>query len=203
MKKCTKCGEVKPDTDFTKGLVCFTCRCEYQRQYRIANKVALSQKRRDKWATRSEEQRASEIERGRQRHWKDRDAQLERSKNYYRRNQTKVLARHAVYGQSNRALMTQRMAAWRRANPEKAKSAKAAYYSRMKRVPPWANIGLMLDIYRYAKIMRSFGIDCHVDHIVPLRGRTVSGLHTDANLTVLLARDNMVKSAKLLESAGA
>jgi hypothetical protein len=33
------------------------------------------------------------------------------------------------------------------------------------------------DIYALARIYREAGIDCHVDHVVPLRGKTVSGLH--------------------------
>lgn len=82
-------------------------------------------------------------------------------------------------------------AQWKKDNKE---SYNAYLASRKKRVklatPKWADL----------KAIREFYFNCpegyHVDHIIPLNGRIVSGLHTIANLQYLSATDNLKKSNK-------
>jgi len=39
-----------------------------------------------------------------------------------------------------------------------------------------------------------FGFSWHVDHIIPLQGKTVSGFHTPQNLRVIPGVDNLRKN---------
>ena len=64
-------------------------------------------------------------------------------------------------------------------------------------IPPWANKDAIAGIYRAAAIWNKHHPDrpVHVDHIVPLRGKTVCGLHVENNLQLLSAQANLRKQA--------
>lgn len=65
----------------------------------------------------------------------------------------------------------------------------------LKRTPPWANQGAIRKIYDEAlKLEKETGLVYHVDHIVPLQGRLVSGLHVENNLQILTEGENISKS---------
>ena len=72
----------------------------------------------------------------------------------------------------------------------------AARRTKIKQVKPnWANEFFISEIYRLArlrtKLLKTLWV---VDHIVPLKGRTVSGLHSDGNLQVIPAELNNKKN---------
>jgi len=61
--------------------------------------------------------------------------------------------------------------------------------------PLWADKTKIKEIYLLAKTLtEQTGIKHHVDHIVPLRHPLVCGLHTDTNLRVITAFENVQKS---------
>lgn len=58
--------------------------------------------------------------------------------------------------------------------------------------------------YEEAERLKSeTGIDHEVDHIVPIRGGIVSGLHVPWNLRVITASENQTKNRKLIEDLAA
>ena len=70
------------------------------------------------------------------------------------------------------------------------------------RTPEWLNMAHHAEIesiYQFANIMSYMsGSQYHVDHIVPARGNTVSGLHVPWNLRAILASENISKSNRFI-----
>ena len=62
-----------------------------------------------------------------------------------------------------------------------------------QRTPTWANREAIDAIYAEAQRM-----NMTVDHIVPLRGKTVSGLHVEHNLQLLTREENARKGNRLI-----
>ena len=58
------------------------------------------------------------------------------------------------------------------------------------RTPKWADLEKIRGIYNNCP--EGF----HVDHMIPLNGKIVSGLHVDNNLQYLLSKDNLIKHNK-------
>lgn len=101
----------------------------------------------------------------------------------------------------------------RAVNPEKyrareRKSQAREYYRQRQKIrtnlrrkrlrqatPTWVDQESIRGVYEAAaSLTRGFGVDYHVDHIVPLRSKLVCGLHVRDNLRVVLAEVNLRKS---------
>ncbi len=83
-----------------------------------------------------------------------------------------------------------------RSRYEKTDKGRAAIarrtYNRQARVPKWANMKEIDDFY----LLRPPGFE--LDHIIPIRGKTVSGLHVLENLQFIPAPINRAKSNKVI-----
>jgi hypothetical protein len=69
--------------------------------------------------------------------------------------------------------------------------------AKKKRIPHWLTQQDFLHIkclYQLAEMRtKETGYPWHVDHVIPLQGRTVSGLHVPTNLQVIPASENLRK----------
>ena len=100
----------------------------------------------------------------------------------------KLRTRQKLYGERHRERLRLRGRAWAKNNPAYC-AEKSAYRRAMQgqATPAWVD----------RKAIRLFYLFCprdyQVDHIIPLISKTVCGLHCEANLQYLKAKDNKVK----------
>jgi hypothetical protein len=164
---------------------------EYVKAWALRNAERVKTLRKEKY----EENRAGNIEKARA--WKKRNparvlasqrarASVNLEKNraareaWAKRNPTKVLESGKRYRKQNREKIRARLA--------------ASKEGREKRCVLWATRDAIIEIYRQAELMTQTTGRLHVvDHIIPLQGRTVSGLHVETNLRVIEHHENAVK----------
>lgn len=109
-------------------------------------------------------------------------------------NVDKVKSTRKKWNDENRRL-------WNQKNPDRmaARNAKRRA-DKLKRTPKWLtkqDYEEILKFYTKAQeLSLSSGVKYEVDHIVPLRGKSVSGLHVPWNLQVITKEENILKKNK-------
>lgn len=117
---------------------------------------------------------------------------------YKHKNRDVVNAKAKTYYNKNRANHLAQKQKYRQANKYKINALNKAYkVAKMNRVPAWIDKDeqwLIKEAYDLAAVRtKLFGFAWHVDHIIPLQGKNVSGLHVMANLQVIPAVENIKK----------
>lgn len=172
MKKCKTCGIEKPVS-------------EYYKKNKDGSKLFSECKkcfceRSAKWQAANKERKAATNKKWEQKNWQ----RVLKNKREWRKKKPEV----------HKAIKKR----WCAKNKDKtAAEASKKRASRLQRTPSWADLKEIQAFYTAAQWMTELtGEQWHVDHIVPLRGKLVSGLHVENNLQLLKAHDNLTKLNK-------
>lgn len=112
-----------------------------------------------------------------------------------KRNRASANERQRRYVEANKEAVYARTGAWSKANPAKTTAKTRRYQTtKLQRTPKWADQDEILGMYELAALFRNAGLDVEVDHEIPLRGKTVSGLHVANNLQLIHSAINKSKS---------
>jgi hypothetical protein len=176
-KKCSKCKEEKLFSEFARRKTSKDGRdshCKYcVNHYHKSNKQHISEYNKQ-YKEANKEQIA--------------EYSKEYGKHYYELNKDQISEQHRQYKKFNRFKFN--------ALNAKRKARK------LQATPNWLTseeLDQIEEFYKEAQTLKSVtGKQYHVDHIVPLQGKSVCGLHVPWNLQILEASENIRKSNKLL-----
>jgi hypothetical protein len=170
---CTKCGQYKPESEFRKDLRhknglqshCKNCQNEQGKIWRNNNK---------------ERKRAM-------------------GHAYYKKNQEKIKNRALLQIRKNPEGNRRKVSEWKKKNPGKVAAQIAKREAaEINRTPKWLcqnDFELMETYYDLAHYLTECtDIKWNVDHIIPLQGKNISGLHVPENLRVIPAQENYIKN---------
>lgn len=122
-------------------------------------------------------------------------------RDYYEKNRETVIARAQSRDTTK---VTQYKTAYKERNPDLYKELVSLRRRRFRlATPKWLTAEHKMEIrlkYRLAiELSRRTGVRHAVDHIVPLQGEEVCGLHVPWNLEVVTQEENLKKSNKLVD----
>lgn len=122
-------------------------------------------------------------------------------KDYYARNKDAVIARAFDRPTGEKSAAKKR---YKQANPDLYRELVSVRRRRFRdATPKWLSSEQKMEIrlkYRLAiEMSRATGIRHAVDHVIPLQGEDVCGLHVPWNMEVITQDDNLKKSNKLVD----
>jgi hypothetical protein len=144
---------------------CLVCRAERLKAWRIENPTKVQQHNKTQYSRFAEKIKAA-------------------SRKYHAENVDVVNAKKRAYQKTHLHIY--------------AKIKAKRHAAELKRTPAWLTEDdhwLMEQAYELAALRtKLFGISFQVDHVLPLQGKLVSGLHVPLNLQVIPAKMNRAKS---------
>lgn len=174
----------------------------YARAYYHANKEVINKQNRDRYSV-NKEQVA-----GIHKLYRDKNkiALNAQKKIYASLNKEKIKIRRALWNHVNKSTIQAKAKIYLANNPAKFRAKTAKRRSAiLMRTPHWSselNDLIIQEAYALSETRtRMTGVKWHVDHIIPLQGKRVSGFHVGINLQVITAKQNLLKANKYEVSA--
>lgn len=194
MKTCNKCFEEKSLESYHKDK-----NSPDGKRYTCKECASIAGKAYTK--TFSEEKR-QELAKRQRRYRKEDPARFkEYEKNKRERHSEKIKERNKAWRLRNKEYIKKKNKEWRDNNLSHILESNARRKAkRIRATPAWlsdSQIEEMRDIYQTAKDLEWLNEEpLHVDHIVPIQGKDVCGLHVPWNLQILTASKNLSKGVK-------
>ena len=103
--------------------------------------------------------------------------------------------RFKKWREENKEYSAERLAKWAKDNPHKVNALIAKRHAaKLQATPSWASKEAIECVYaEAARLTKETGERHEVDHIVPLQGEIVTGLHWEGNLQILPKHENIRK----------
>lgn len=203
MKICTKCKEDRELTEFSKSKIlkdglniwCKPC----HKAYRLANKEKMAIKKSINY-----QKNKKDIYVKRVKYVYEHKIQVSTyMSEYYDKNREDLRIKQAEYSAVHKEDKSLYDISYREANRDKRNATNAKRRAaKLQRVLRGLTSEHIEDIKAFyveaARLTRETGIQHHVDHIIPLQGKNVSGLHVPWNLQILTASENSSKGNRVL-----
>lgn len=194
--QCKACDAVDAERLSLERANCPTRAAEHKanrRRYRSDNRESLSQQVRD-WHARNP---GKSVEYGKARYWRNPEKARAARRAWRAANVEKAKTTVDAWVAENQDRCKALTKAWKKANPDRVSLSGAKRRARSASTP-WANDAEILSIFKGAKAAEAVsGVRQSVDHIYPLQGNTVCGLHVEHNLRIVPLSVNAAKRNKL------
>jgi len=202
MKKCSGCKKQKDENEFSVCKAhsdslasnCKPCAAAYGKTWRADNAEKI---RADKKTYR---QNNLVHARNKAKLWKRDNAEKVKllRQPYLDRTVEKRRAQAAINEIKNKESNLIRHRQHKKDNPARyASMCRLRQARKLQATPVWADVGMIRAFYELSAFCTELtGEQHHVDHVIPLQGKLVCGLHVHNNLQVITENENLMKGRK-------